>query len=246
MRVLLIAPETSGKEGPRHLVTTNVYGLNVTPEIRTITGMHRVTVLNGIVTAQDVYAACRGETRDVIHFATHSDEEHVLLSDGETLDAEDVAQIARMAHCRVLFFNSCRSAKLAAFAVGHGVPYAIATTVDLPDKDAWKTALSFYEYLREQMLQVHDPALVDIPLAFRQAVNGDGTYMLLTSIRRISEIADFLAEFQRVQAQQDADTQAWRKAQRRMTRYLAWQAAVMWLVLITMALLIALHVAWGG
>lgn len=200
MRVLLVAPDVSGGAGERGL--GGYLPLDTIPEIRSITGMHRVTVLNGKVTAQDLDAACRGNAYDIIHFATHSNEQIVQLSapaggPPETLDADDIIRLARLCSCRLIFFNSCLSARLAAYAVAHGVPYAIATTIALSDREAWKTPLAFYEYLKEQMQAVHDPAAVNIPAAFEQAANGDGTYALLQARRQPSETAAVVAEIRR-------------------------------------------------
>lgn len=242
MKILLVAPGMgtgTGGSDTRHLVGGIGHSapLDTIPEIRALTSMHRVTVLNGTVTAQDVYNACRQEQRDIIHFAAHSDEYKVLLSGDETLDAEDIAQIARIARCRLVFFNSCRSARLATYAVAHGVQFAIATTVDIPDREAWKTPLSFYGYLHEQMAAVQDPLKVDIPAAFRGAVNGEGTYMLLTSIQRQSEIADLAAKMYQWRIETETETHAWRRRQQRMMILFFLQAAAGWFVLLILTVL---------
>lgn len=207
--------------------------------------MHRVSVLSGTVTVQDVYSACQGETYDILHFAGHSDEERIELSGGENLNDEDIRRLIELGSFRLLFFNSCRSARLAAFAVSHGAPYAIATTIDLPDRDAWKAALTFYEHCRAQMAQVKDAKQVDLPAAFRAAVNGDGAYMMLMSIQRQTEIGELMAQMERWRQKQDIETNAWRAGQRRIATYLALQAGAGWLVLLVMTGLLATHV-WGG
>lgn len=163
MRILLIAPDQPG--------------LNAIPEIRTLSDMHQVSVLNGTVTVAHVYDAVRHGARDVIHFATHSTPDLIQLSDG-ALAPEDVAQIARIAGAKLVFFNSCMSGRHAAYAVSHGVAYAIHANVDLIDAEAWRTPLAFYEALADQI----DNNTIDFAAAFAQADNGNGTYGLSIAV----------------------------------------------------------------
>jgi hypothetical protein len=129
------------------------------------------TVLNGHVTRQNVYDACRNAHYNAIHFAGHSTPEVVQLSAGDTLDADSVAQLARMAHAELLIFNSCDSARLASYAVRHGVDYAIASTIKLDDTAAWSFAVAFFRALA-------NGAWRDILGAFLRADGGDGDYAL--------------------------------------------------------------------
>lgn len=176
MRILLVAP--------------NQPGLNSVPEIRALSDMHRVSVLNGTVTVADVYDAARHSPRDIIHFAAHSTPDAIQLSDG-VLSPEDVAQIARITGAKLVFFNSCLSARHAAYAVSHGVTYAISTTVEISDVDAWRTPLAFYEALAEQRDTI---GTIDYAAAFGQADSGNGNYALSVSISNQSNIEVLLAE----------------------------------------------------
>lgn len=163
MRILLIAPDQPD--------------LNFIPEIRLMTEKHHCELLNGRVTATDVYNACRqrDDPEDrigVIHFAGHSDQESISLSPGERLGQEDLPRLARMSGALGYFFNSCRSARLAAHATRHGVTFCIATTIELPDSDAWKMPASFYNSIEET-------GLLDVIRAFVNADNGSGAYQIL-------------------------------------------------------------------
>lgn len=179
MRVLLIAPDNAD--------------LAAYPEIRDITSLShiQVQVLNGPVTLRDIYDAVRHGNFDVIHFAAHSNSEYLQLSNGERLYARDELQIAKMADVDLVFFNTCDSARHAAMLVRNGVPYAIATTVELPDKDAWKMPLSFYTYLNDQVT-------VDFAAAFEAAISGDGTYILTAGGLALANVKEISVQLKRM------------------------------------------------
>jgi len=173
VRVLLIAPDQRD--------------LNTVPEIRIITQKHHVTLLNGVVTAEDVYAACRIIRFQVIHFATHSNAELVALSGVETLAADDIAQLDRMTGAECIVFNSCLSGKLASYCVAHGASYCIYSNVNLPDNDAWKFPAAFYDALSNGHSR-------DVVGSFAVADSGSGDYGLAVSLAIIQRMADSLAD----------------------------------------------------
>ena len=111
---------------------------------------------------------------NAIHFAGHSNSEQVQLSGGSRLEADDIARIARDAKADLIFFNSCEAARLAAYAVAHGVSYAIAATIKLEDSDAWEFPNSFYTALA-------NGAWRDILAAYTRADSGNGEYSLSIS-----------------------------------------------------------------
>ena len=167
MRVLVVAPDSPG--------------LNTRPEVRQIQRRHHMSILDGSVSPEDVYQCCRETPFQVIHFATHSGPEGVSLSDGAILDAEDIAQVARLHETPCLFFNSCQSGKLASYAVRHGVRYAVHTNIDLPDGDAWKAVLAFYDVLQNG----HGRDFVG---AYVMADSGEGDYGISVSPTYIQEL----------------------------------------------------------
>lgn len=155
LRILLVAPGL---------------GLQTTNEMRDLTTLHRVTVLSDKVLARDVYSAARGGY-DVIHYAGHSNSEQVELSDGHMIDT-DLLQIARISGAKMVFFNSCLAGRLAHYLVGHGVPLAIHTNVDLVDADAWKMPLAFYGAV-DRLGNSTPSAYIR---AFADANDGEGLY----------------------------------------------------------------------
>lgn len=172
MRVLVVAP--------------NQPGLNTRPEIRQIQRRHHMSVLDGTVTAEDIYQACRETAFDVHHYASDSGPEGMLLSDGALFTAEDIAQVARLKETVCLFFNSCDSGKLASYAVCHGVRFAVHTNVQVEDNEAWKPALAFYESLQNG----HGKDFVG---AYVVADSGDGDYGLSVSPTYLQELQHMAA-----------------------------------------------------
>ena len=146
-------------------------GLHTIPEVRLIQSFHHTSTLNGEVTAADIYQCARETAFDIIHFAAHSGPDGVQLSGGAILTAEDIAQVARLKETPELFFNSCNSGRLAAYAVRHGVRTAICAEVDILDSQAWKLPLAFYSTRRNG--HAGDPVG-----AYIMADSGDGEYSL--------------------------------------------------------------------
>ena len=105
------------------------------------------------------------------------------MSDGVLFGNEEVAQVARIRETTCIFFNSCETSKCAAYAVRHGVRFAVHTNILLPDQDAWKAAVAFYESLQNG----HGKDFVG---AYVVADSGDGDYGL-------SVASDYIVELQR-------------------------------------------------
>jgi hypothetical protein len=171
IRVLLVAPDTAKK-------------LNNRTEINQLTSLEhvRVRVLAGHVTAQTLFEATKDQRWDIIHFAVDSGPDSVALN-GDILSATDLRMIATNSRVRCLFFNSCRSGKLASALIQRGVQHAISLNIDLEDAGAWKMPLYFYEFLNEQIRLYGS---YNIPDAFFSAVPGDGTYNLTSAQHTIS------------------------------------------------------------
>lgn len=112
MRILLIAPDQPG--------------INTISEIRTITAVHQTHVLNGPVTAKDIYDAVSKNEYDVIHFAGHvHGDYHELdrlgLSGGETLDLDSATRFAKLGKAKLVLFNICLAARFASFMIKNGI-----------------------------------------------------------------------------------------------------------------------------
>lgn len=157
LRILLVAP---------------ALGLHTTPEVRDLTRLHRVTVLGDIVSVRDVMREA-GSPYEVIHYAGHSNDKEVELSNG-FLDDADLLQITRSSGAKLVFFNSCRAGRLAHYLVGHGVPLAAHTNVDLEDADAWKFPLAFYS----AVARLGNGSAQAYVRAFVEANDGEGHYGL--------------------------------------------------------------------
>jgi hypothetical protein len=167
MRVLVIAPDQPG--------------INTRPEIRQIQRRHHMSVLDGTVTATDIYECCRETHFDVHHYATHSGPDGVELSNQVIFGPEEIAQVARLKETQTLFFNSCQAGKLASYAVRHGLRYAVHTNIDLEDAEAWKAAIAFYGSMENGHAK-------DIVGAYVVADSGDGEYGLAVSPTYIQEL----------------------------------------------------------
>ena len=185
LRVLLVAPELPG--------------IDAEPELRAITAAHQVTVLSGRVTARDIYQQAREGPHRILHFATHSSDDAVQLSEGESLTPDDVAQIGRLTGAGLVCFNSCRSGLLANYAVRHGLDYAVYCNVELPDAQGWKMPQAFYDFLRDQ-----GGSIADYAAAFYRADSGQGVYGLAVSPQMISSWQTILEELKRHRDEIDA------------------------------------------
>lgn len=194
MNILLVAPDQ--------------HGIDAHPEVDLITGMHRVHLLQGKVPKQRLYNDVRTSTYDVIHFATHSTEEYLALSDGNVLTPEEIAQIARLGKAQLLFFNSCVSGRMADYSVRHGVQYSVHTNVELEDNESWKMPLAFYRFLKDQKDSGKDVNFVE---AFMAADTGDGIYGLSISHALVLNNLTVLEEIKREIAEQNRRINALQK-----------------------------------
>lgn len=170
VRILFIAP--------------NSEGLDSQPEIRDISSRRhiQVTVLNGVVGSRDIYTHAR-EGYDVLHFVAHGGEEGVLLSDGSTLTYQEIAQIARLSHAKILFFNSCETGKPASYVVHHGVLWAIFGNIQIEDATAWQHPIGFYNSLVNLEPQT-------IANALRIADNSSGDYGYTISLQYLLQLIE--------------------------------------------------------
>lgn len=157
--------------------------IDTIPEIRTITAQHKTHVLNGSVTAQDIYAAVSNNEYDALHFATHIRNEprlldEIMLSNGETLDLNSATRFARLANARLVMFNTCMAARFATYMVRNRIPCVIYTTVAIEDRTAWELPCAFYEQCKRAE---KSGQAIDFKAIFDLVDDGGGTYGILNS-----------------------------------------------------------------
>ena len=162
LRILLVAPGL---------------GLQTTAEVRDLTTLHSVTVLSDVVTVRDVYQKAGGGRYEAIHYASHSNEQMVELSNNQFLIDNDLLQIARMSGAKLVFFNSCYAGRLAHYLVGHGVQLAVHTNLDIQDEEAWKFPLAFYG----AVARLGNGRAAAYVHAYQESSDGEGTYGLAIS-----------------------------------------------------------------
>lgn len=158
-------------------------GIDAINETRRIQQWHDCSILHGTVSADDIYRACQEKAFDVLHFATHGGPEGVLLSGGQLLAAEGIAQFVRLRETQGVFFSACQTGRLGSYCVRHGARWAISSEVDLVDAEAWKLAAAFYSHQRNGNSK-------DFVGAYMLADSGDGDYALHVS-------PDYVRELQR-------------------------------------------------
>ena len=163
------------------IVAPDLVGVEAINEVRRVQQWHDVVTLYGTVTADDIYRAVQEKAFDVLHFATHGGPEGVLLSDGVTLPAEDIAQFLRLRETAGVFFSACNTGRLAAYCVRHGARWAISSEIDLADADAWKLAAAFYSHQRNGHAK-------DFVGAYMLADSSDGDYALHVSPEWVQEL----------------------------------------------------------
>lgn len=94
MNVLLVAPDC-GLQGALNEVRAVALALHPVP-------------LNGTVTRKDLLDALGGHVWDIIWFATHGDQNGIMLSDG-AVSIADLTAIARNSGAYLVVLNSCSS-----------------------------------------------------------------------------------------------------------------------------------------
>lgn len=168
VRILFIAPDAAGVDSQ--------------PEMRDISSRKhtQVTVLSGPVTARDIYVHAR-DGYDILHFVAHGGEEGVGLSAGVVFSYQEVAQAARIASAKIVFFNSCETGKPASYVVHHGVLWAIFGNIQIPDATAWQHPNGFYSSLT-------DLSPATIVRSLRVADNASGDYGYTISLEHLLDL----------------------------------------------------------
>jgi hypothetical protein len=177
MKILLVAPSVS---------------LNTIPEIRSITSQHNATVLNGPVTAEDVYDAVNDQEYDIIHFATHQEGSNemldkIMLSNGDSLDLASLARVAKISKCKLVILSLCQGSRIAIYLINQKIPNVLFATVDIPDKKAWELMSAFYVELKRYKV---NNRIINYQDIFKNIDNGDGTYGLLVSMEHTEVLTE--------------------------------------------------------
>lgn len=165
MNILLIAPDQPG--------------INNIPEVRNMSEMHRVHVFNGTVDFESLHDAVRHNSYDAIHFATHMKADAtaldiMALSSDDYIDLDRAVSLCKLANARIAVFNLCLAARFAAYVVHRGIYFAIYTTVEIPDVDAWTLPVSFYERVRRAERQ--NTTTIDYYEILESINTGNGVY----------------------------------------------------------------------
>lgn len=106
---------------------------NVAAEVAAIRQNHDVVALLGPVRDPDIARAVQNGPYDIIWFASHGNEDGVLLSDG-LLPIDGVGQYAR--HAALCVLNTCSSENVAISIISGGDTDMICTIGDVRDTDA--------------------------------------------------------------------------------------------------------------
>lgn len=125
MNVLLIAPDV-GLAGASN-------------EVRAVSLALNATLYSGTVNRKDVVDALQLRKWDAIWFATHGDENGVVLSDGQ-LPTADLTAIVRNTQAHLLVLNSCSS-----WSVARNIHYDLDRRIDIICKQGPADDMSAYQ-----------------------------------------------------------------------------------------------------
>lgn len=130
------------------LIASDNDDLNIRSEVLTIQRIYRT---QRATTFQDIYDITQDQQFDIIHVAAHGDHNGVYLTKGqevESLGIDILARIAKKCRSKLVYFNSCNSARIGQYLLDQGIPAVIMTSMDIDDKqDAWSIAGYFYNEL---------------------------------------------------------------------------------------------------
>jgi CHAT domain len=161
----------------------------VLAEVAAIAQQHDVVALTGVVRDRDIAAAVQEGPYDVIWFASHGDEQGVLLSDG-VLDIAGVGQYVRASGADLCVLNTCDSETVALAMIAGSDAHLICTISEVEDGDAQRFGLLLARALAEQS---------DYKAAYEQVAPVGGKYRYLTArtrsmprVDRVGEMVDQL------------------------------------------------------
>lgn len=207
LKILLIVPES---------------GLDVEQEIDWITRSFHTETLAGEVNPSRIFERIAGQRYDVIHIGAHGSENGVELSGGTFLTMFELQRLARTVDAKLVYLNSCSSARLAQYMIDQGVPAVVATTYEIDDVTAWSIAISFYRALS---------ADGDFYRAYESAKPSDGTVSFFSDgnfiSRQIKPLHDQLENSRRE-----------REQLRQQVRWLLYGQIATWLLIVVEGILL--------
>lgn len=169
MKVLLVAPATN---------------LDVIPEIRTISSQHTTFLLNGTVTAEDVYDAVSSQEFDIIHFASHqaaneSTLDRIQLSNNDYLDLPSISRVVKLGKAKLVILSICQGSRIAVYLINQKIPNVLFATTAIEDHIAWQLMSAFYSVLKRYEIEGKQ---IDYHEIFKSVDSGDGQYGMMVSI----------------------------------------------------------------
>lgn len=169
-------------------------GADTAGELAGIMAVHQVEFLYEHVTQKRLFDVCGSRKFDVIHFLTHGGPDGVVVESNELLDPDDIAMLCRMCGARLVFFNSCSTARPATYITRHGVPFSIFATIDIPMSEAWQRPAAFYRACQD----ASDEAILSALLI---ADGGDARY---SHVIRPEVFLDYIREVKSLRENQAA------------------------------------------
>jgi hypothetical protein len=125
----------------RILLVAGDSDLNTHPEVLAV---QRAGRTQRAQTLEDVYEITKDQEFDIIHIAAHGTDTGIQLGD-KFLGMDILARIAKKTRAKLVYFNSCNSARLGQYLIDNGVPATIMTSTAIDDTmDAWTIAGYFY------------------------------------------------------------------------------------------------------
>jgi hypothetical protein len=145
-------------------------------------------------TLTDVYEITKDQDFDIVHVAAHGDENGIQLGK-DFLGVDILARIAKKARAKLVYFNSCNSARLGQYLIDNGIASVIMTSTAIDDtQDAWTIAGYFYTELARNG--------GDFKRAYQIAKPDNGTLIWLSNGRYVDlEIQPLLSELQDIKTQ---------------------------------------------
>jgi hypothetical protein len=182
----------------RILLVAGDSDLNTHPEVLAV---QRAGRTQRAQTLADVYEITKDQEFDIIHIAAHGDDTGIQL-DSQFLGMDILARIAKKVRAKLVYFNSCNSARLGQYLIDNGVPATIMTSTAVDDtQDAWTIAGYFYnEVFRNNG---------DLKRAYQVAKPDNGTLIWLSNGHYIDlEIAPIMEQLEYISAQVQEQTRS--------------------------------------